>query len=42
MSEEGYTGPDCFFKGDRLNSPAAKGVYTDTGGYISNAEIDND
>ncbi|KAL6230234.1 hypothetical protein BDW75DRAFT_234560 [Aspergillus navahoensis] len=40
MSEEGCTGPDCFFEGDRLNSPAAKGVCTDTGGYISNAEID--
>ncbi|KAL2831314.1 hypothetical protein BJY01DRAFT_240141 [Aspergillus pseudoustus] len=40
MSEKGCTGPDCFFQGDRLNSPAAKGVCTDTGGYISNAEID--
>ncbi|KAL2860831.1 uncharacterized protein BJX67DRAFT_386278 [Aspergillus lucknowensis] len=39
MSEAGCTGPDCFFEGDRLNSPAAKGVCTDTGGYISNAEI---
>ncbi|KAL2813996.1 hypothetical protein BJX63DRAFT_431632 [Aspergillus granulosus] len=41
MSEEGCTGPDCFFEGDRLNSPAAKGKCTDTGGYISNAEIDD-
>ncbi|KAL3486230.1 hypothetical protein BJX62DRAFT_246961 [Aspergillus germanicus] len=40
MSEAGCTGPDCFFEGDRLNSPAAKGACTDTGGYISNAEID--
>ncbi|KAL3430403.1 hypothetical protein BDV09DRAFT_189290 [Aspergillus tetrazonus] len=40
MSKKGCTGPDCFFEGDRLNSPAAKGVCTDTGGYISNAEID--
>jgi hypothetical protein len=41
MSEKGCTGPDCFFEGDRLNSPAAKGKCTDTGGYISNAEIDD-
>ncbi|KAL2850300.1 hypothetical protein BJY01DRAFT_261581 [Aspergillus pseudoustus] len=41
MSKKGCTGPDCFFKGDRLNSPAAKGKCTNTGGYISNAEIDD-
>ncbi|KAL4820368.1 hypothetical protein BDW67DRAFT_172610 [Aspergillus spinulosporus] len=40
MSKKGCTGPDCYFEGDRLNSPAAKGVCTDTSGYISNAEID--
>lgn len=40
MSEAGCTGPECTFLGDRLDSPAAHGRCTDTGGYISNAEID--
>ncbi|KAI1852620.1 hypothetical protein JX266_002161 [Neoarthrinium moseri] len=39
MAEKGCTGPDCTFLGDRLNSQAAKGVCTDTAGYISNVEI---
>ena len=39
MAQEGCTGPDCTFLGDRLNSPATKGFCTGTGGYISNAEI---
>ncbi|KAL8413204.1 hypothetical protein RB594_004724 [Gaeumannomyces avenae] len=39
LSQPGCRGPMCTFLGDRLNSPAAKGRCTDTGGYISNAEI---
>lgn len=40
MAQAGCDGFDCFFLGERLESPAAKGRCTDTGGYISNAEID--
>ncbi|KXJ87032.1 hypothetical protein Micbo1qcDRAFT_125215 [Microdochium bolleyi] len=39
MAEAGCDGADCFFLGDKTNSPAKKGPCTDTGGYISNAEI---
>ncbi|KAK8110220.1 uncharacterized protein PG998_006677 [Apiospora kogelbergensis] len=39
MAEKGCAGPGCLFTGDRLNSQAAKGVCTDTAGYISNVEI---
>ncbi|KAM7217980.1 putative glycoside hydrolase family 18 protein [Rhypophila decipiens] len=40
MAQAGCKSPSCTFLGDRLNSPAAKGICTDTSGYISNAEID--
>lgn len=40
MAEAGCDGPDCFFLGERLESPAEPGRCTGTGGYISNAEID--
>lgn len=39
LAQPGCRGPMCTFLGDRLNSPAAKGRCTNTGGYISNAEI---
>ncbi|KAK4247528.1 hypothetical protein C7999DRAFT_14472 [Corynascus novoguineensis] len=39
MAQEGCTGPDCFFLGDKMNSQPAKGECTDTAGYISNVEI---
>lgn len=39
MAEAGCTGPNCLFLGDRLNSPAAKGLCTNTAGYISNVEL---
>ncbi|KAL2835332.1 hypothetical protein BJY01DRAFT_252754 [Aspergillus pseudoustus] len=41
ISEKCCTGLYCFFEEDWLNSPAAKGKCTDTGGYMSNAEIDD-
>ncbi|GFF93568.1 killer toxin subunits alpha/beta [Aspergillus udagawae] len=40
MAEAGCTGPMCKFTGTSRISNAAKGRCTDTGGYISNAEID--
>lgn len=39
MTEEGCTGPQCTFGGDDLTSTAEPGECTQTGGYISNAEI---
>lgn len=39
MAEAGCTGPLCRFTGNSRVSNAAKGRCTDTGGYISNAEI---
>ncbi|GFG26431.1 killer toxin subunits alpha/beta [Aspergillus udagawae] len=39
MAEAGCTGPMCKFTGTSRISNAAKGRCTDTGGYISNAEI---
>lgn len=41
MAKAGCKGPECTFLGDRNTSPAAKGVCTDTAGYISKAEIDD-
>ncbi|KAG2027031.1 hypothetical protein GB937_000767 [Aspergillus fischeri] len=40
MAEAGCTGPICKFTGTSRISNAAKGRCTETGGYISNAEID--
>ncbi|KAL5364727.1 putative glycosyl hydrolase, family 18 [Aspergillus floccosus] len=40
MAQAGCTGPMCKFTGTSRMSNAAKGRCTDTGGYISNAEID--
>lgn len=40
MSTKGCTGPTCTFLGGKT-SPAKKGVCTETGGYISNAEIND-
>ncbi|KAL3480972.1 hypothetical protein BJX99DRAFT_253957 [Aspergillus californicus] len=39
MAKEGCTGPICPFTGSSTESDAAKGVCTDTGGYIASAEI---
>ncbi|KAF5009147.1 hypothetical protein FDECE_4591 [Fusarium decemcellulare] len=39
MAQAGCDGPECSFLGDRLESPAKPGRCTDTGGYLSNAEI---
>ncbi|KFY98142.1 hypothetical protein V500_01790, partial [Pseudogymnoascus sp. VKM F-4518 (FW-2643)] len=39
MAQAGCTGPECLFTGSARVSNAAKGDCTDTGGYISNAEI---
>jgi GH18 family chitinase len=39
MAEPGCWGPDCLYSGDRMNSNAAKGKCTGTGGYIADAEI---
>lgn len=39
MAEAGCTGPMCKFTGSSRESNAAKGRCTQTGGYISNAEI---
>ncbi|KAK2771652.1 hypothetical protein FQN53_004945 [Emmonsiellopsis sp. PD_33] len=39
MAEAGCTGPMCKFTGTPRISDAAKGRCTDTGGYISDAEI---
>jgi hypothetical protein len=40
MASAGCDGPNCQFTGTNRVSNAAKGRCTDTGGYISNAEID--
>lgn len=39
MASAGCWGPQCNYLGDRINSPAKKGVCTGTGGYIADAEI---
>lgn len=39
MADAGCRGPLCTFLGARNQSPAKKGRCTDTGGYISNFEI---
>ncbi|KAM7183708.1 hypothetical protein V8F20_012513 [Naviculisporaceae sp. PSN 640] len=39
MASAGCWGPQCSYLGDRMNSPAKKGVCTGTGGYIADAEI---
>ncbi|KAK8012878.1 chitinase [Apiospora marii] len=39
MASAGCWGPQCTYLGDRINSPAKKGVCTGTGGYIADAEI---
>ena len=38
MTTPGCTGPSCTFVGGKV-SPAKEGICTETGGYISNAEI---
>ena len=40
MAQSGCDGPDCTFLGDNRNSQALPGRCTGTGGYISDAEID--
>lgn len=39
MASAGCWGPQCTYLGDKINSPAKKGVCTGTGGYIADAEI---
>ncbi|KAM0542839.1 hypothetical protein ACHAPJ_012619 [Fusarium lateritium] len=39
MTGAGCNGPDYFYNGDKLESPAKKGKCTGTGGYIADAEI---
>lgn len=39
LAQPGCVDPMCTYLGTRLVSPAAKGRCTETGGYISNAEI---
>ncbi|KAH0426127.1 glycosylhydrolase family 18-6 [Colletotrichum camelliae] len=39
MAQSGCWGPNCKFTGDRINSNAAKGVCTNTAGYLADAEI---
>ncbi|KAF4961834.1 hypothetical protein FSARC_10042, partial [Fusarium sarcochroum] len=39
MTEVDCYGPDCFYNGNKLESPAKKGKCTGTGGYIADAEI---
>lgn len=39
MAAAGCTGPDCAFTGSRLVSDAQPGRCTNTGGYLSDAEI---
>ncbi|KAK2599166.1 hypothetical protein QQS21_005356 [Conoideocrella luteorostrata] len=39
MAQNGCWGPDCDFTGSRTQSDAAPGRCTKTGGYLSNAEI---
>jgi hypothetical protein len=39
MTEAGYYRPNCFYNGNKLESPAKKGKYPGTGGYIADAEI---
>jgi hypothetical protein len=41
MAEAGCYGPDCFFTGSATVSDATKGPCTDTGGYISDTEIND-
>ncbi|KAH7159572.1 hypothetical protein B0J13DRAFT_592197 [Dactylonectria estremocensis] len=41
MAKAGCTGPMCTFLGSATESPARKGACTATGGYISNAEIND-
>ncbi|MBE3046703.1 hypothetical protein IMZ48_30060, partial [Candidatus Bathyarchaeota archaeon] len=40
MADPSCTGPECFFLGDEITSPALQGRCTKTGGYLANAEID--
>ncbi|RYP62222.1 hypothetical protein DL771_009821 [Monosporascus sp. 5C6A] len=39
MASAGCWGPQCNYLGDKVNSPAKKGVCTGTRGYIADAEI---
>ncbi|KAK5995559.1 Killer toxin subunits alpha/beta [Cladobotryum mycophilum] len=39
MAQAGCTGPQCTFTGTNTRSDAAEGRCTNTGGYLSNAEI---
>ena len=39
MKDSACTGPTCEFTGSRTVSDAEKGICTDTGGYISDAEL---
>ncbi|KAK2760455.1 glycosylhydrolase family 18-6 [Colletotrichum kahawae] len=39
MAQSGCWGTNCKFTGDRIHSKAAKGVCTDTAGYLADAEI---
>ncbi|KAK2782279.1 hypothetical protein FQN53_000095 [Emmonsiellopsis sp. PD_33] len=41
MSDSTCTGPDCTFTGTSNSSDAYRGPCTDTGGYISNAELED-
>ncbi|KAI8179378.1 hypothetical protein K4K52_002299 [Colletotrichum sp. SAR 10_76] len=40
MADKSCTGHNCLFTGSRTVSEAEPGICTDTGGYISNAELD--
>ncbi|KAF0325693.1 chitinase [Colletotrichum asianum] len=40
MADKSCTGRNCLFTGSRTVSDAEPGICTDTGGYISNAELD--
>ncbi|KAI8235446.1 Killer toxin subunits alpha/beta [Colletotrichum sp. SAR 10_96] len=40
MADKSCTGRNCLFTGSRTVSEAEPGICTDTGGYISNAELD--
>ncbi|KAM0350985.1 hypothetical protein ACHAPU_002763 [Fusarium lateritium] len=40
MADKSCTGPHCLFTGSFTQSDAEPGQCTDTGGYISNAELD--
>ncbi|KAJ5817103.1 hypothetical protein N7447_009336 [Penicillium robsamsonii] len=39
MADATCRGPLCTYLGERNDSPAKPGRYTETGGYISNYEI---